>query len=149
MGVRGAQTALANGSGDGCTSMHRSRPKLRDTSTPMTYDCRPSQYSATRPLPNTDTPMVNRLVRTILFAMALIVSASVDSSAQSSCDPDGVQASGSIYRICMPASGYNGMLVIWAHGFQDAGTPVSIPEDQLCVNDFCLPEIVNGLGFAF
>ena len=33
--------------------------------------------------------------------------------------------------------------------FQDAGTPVSIPEDQLCVNDFCLPEIVNGLGFAF
>ena len=25
------------------------------------------------------------------------------------------------------------MLVIWAHGFQDAGTPVSIPEDQLCV----------------
>jgi pimeloyl-ACP methyl ester carboxylesterase len=65
------------------------------------------------------------------------------------CAPDGVQASGSIYRICMPAAGYNGMLVLWAHGFQDAGTPVSIPEDQLCTNDFCLPEIVNGLGFAF
>ena len=35
---------------------------------------------------------------------------------------DGVQESGSIYRICMPAAGaYNGILVIWAHGFQDAG----------------------------
>ena len=50
----------------------------------------------------------------------------------------------------MPAAAdYNGMLVIWAHGFQDAGTPVAIPEDQLCLDDFCLPDLVNGLGFAF
>jgi pimeloyl-ACP methyl ester carboxylesterase len=49
-----------------------------------------------------------------------------------------------------PAEDYNGMLVIWAHGFQDAGTPVEIPEDQLCLGDgFCIPEIVNGLGFGF
>jgi pimeloyl-ACP methyl ester carboxylesterase len=73
-----------------------------------------------------------------------------DAEAASTCDPDGTQASGSIYRICMPPAGeYNGMLVIWAHGFQDAGTPVQIPEDQLCVNDFCIPEIINGLGFGF
>jgi pimeloyl-ACP methyl ester carboxylesterase len=70
-------------------------------------------------------------------------------TAGSVCDPDGVQTSGSRYRICMPSSGYNGILVVWAHGFQDAGTPVSIPEDQLCLNDFCLNEIVNDLGFAF
>jgi hypothetical protein len=70
--------------------------------------------------------------------------------ADSVCDPDGVQGSGSIYRICMPAEGqYNGNLVIWAHGFQDAGTPVSIPEDQLCIGTFCIPAVVNGLGFAF
>jgi len=43
----------------------------------------------------------------------------------------------------MPASGYNGMLVVWAHGFQDAGTPVSIPEEQLCVNGTCLPTLIN------
>src|SRR5262245_54544075 len=50
---------------------------------------------------------------------------------QSVCDSDERQASGSIYRICMPpANDYNGSLVIWAHGFQDAGTPVQIPEDQ-------------------
>jgi pimeloyl-ACP methyl ester carboxylesterase len=92
---------------------------------------------------------VNRSLRVALLALGLFASAALPAQAQSVCDPDGVQRSGSIYRICMPASGYNGILVVWAHGFQDAGTPVSIPEDQLCVNDFCLPEIVNGLGFAF
>jgi pimeloyl-ACP methyl ester carboxylesterase len=70
--------------------------------------------------------------------------------AESICEPDGRQSSGSIYRICMPASvPYNGMLVIWAHGFQDAGTPVGIPNNQLCVANVCIPEIVNGLGFGF
>ncbi len=91
---------------------------------------------------------MSRLVRLGLFAIGLLAIGTT-ARAQSVCAPDGVQDSGSIYRICMPESGYNGMLVIWAHGFQDAGTPVSIPEDQLCVNDFCLPAIVNGLGFAF
>jgi hypothetical protein len=88
-------------------------------------------------------------LRTGLLTLAVLVSTAGAAHAQSVCDPDGVQASGSIYRICMPTSGYNGMLVIWAHGFQDAGTEVSIPEDQLCVSGFCLPELINGLGFAF
>lgn len=83
-----------------------------------------------------------------LFAALLFVAA--PARAQSVCDPDGVQSSGSIYRICMPpADQYNGILVIWAHGFQDAGTPVEIPEDQLCIGDFCIPEVINGLGFGF
>jgi pimeloyl-ACP methyl ester carboxylesterase len=84
-------------------------------------------------------------------ALALVAALpSADARSQSAgCEPDGLQASGSIYRICMPATGYNGMLVVWAHGFQDAGTPVSIPEDQLCQNDFCLPDLVNSLGFGF
>src|SRR5436190_21561017 len=92
---------------------------------------------------------VNRLVRIGIATVLLLASAVVTASAESVCDPDGAQASGSIYRICMPASDYNGILVVWAHGFQDAGTTVSIPEDQLCINGFCLPELVNGLGFAF
>lgn len=84
------------------------------------------------------------------FAVALCFLPS-PARAASVCDPDGVQTSGSIYRICMPApEDYNGMLVIWAHGFQDAGTPVSIPEDQLCLGGgFCIPQIVNDLGFGF
>jgi pimeloyl-ACP methyl ester carboxylesterase len=69
---------------------------------------------------------------------------------ESICGPDGVQDSGSIYRICMPApADYNGRLVIWAHGFQDAGTPVQIPEDQLSFGDVSLPELFNDMGFGF
>jgi len=50
----------------------------------------------------------------------------------------------------MPApADYNGMLVIWAHGFQDAGTAVGIPEDQLCIGTFCIPDVINSLGFGF
>lgn len=90
------------------------------------------------------------MIRVFLAFVMLLCLVPASARAQSTCDPDGVQGSGSIYRICMPApEAYNGMLVIWAHGFQDAGTPVSIPEDQLCVNGFCIPEIVNGLGFGF
>jgi len=86
----------------------------------------------------------------LIVFLALVWLAWADvARAQSVCDPDGKQASGSVYRICMPTSGYNGILVVWAHGFQDAGTPISIPEDQLCANGFCLPDLITGLGFAF
>ncbi len=68
----------------------------------------------------------------------------------SNCGPDGTQDSGSIYRICMPdPEDYNGRLVVWAHGFQDAGTPVQIPEDQLVIGDVSIPELINDLGFGF
>ena len=83
-------------------------------------------------------------------ALALGVPAT-GTRAESSCGPDGLQQSGSIYRICMPAPDhYNGRLVIWAHGFQDANEPVSIPQDQLCFDDgTCLNDMLNALGFGF
>ena len=82
----------------------------------------------------------------VIRALLLLVLLSSAGAALAACDPDGVQDSGSIYRICMPPPAeYNGMLVVWAHGFQDAGTPVGIPEDQLCVDTVCLPDLVNGL----
>ena len=89
------------------------------------------------------------------LALALLVSAGSAliggvSWAASTCSPDGVQASGSIYRICMPdPADYNGRVVLWAHGFQDANTPVEIPEDQLQLGDVSLPEVVNSLGYGF
>jgi pimeloyl-ACP methyl ester carboxylesterase len=84
-------------------------------------------------------------------AMALLWLAALPAWGQSRCEPDGRQASGSIYRICMPQEEeeYNGRLVVWAHGFQDAGTPVEIPEDQLEFGDFRIDEIANELGFGF
>lgn len=92
---------------------------------------------------------MSRLLTTCTCLVLLLLVAARPAGAESVCDPDGLQASGSIYRICMPSEGYNGILVIWAHGFQNAGEPVAIPEDQLCANDFCIPDIVNGLGFGF
>ena len=47
------------------------------------------------------------------------------------------------------AGTYNGNLVIWAHGFQDAGVPVGIPEDQLCFGGVCFPTSSPALGFGF
>jgi pimeloyl-ACP methyl ester carboxylesterase len=88
------------------------------------------------------------MIRRIWIVLALLAS-SFAARAEPVCDPDGVQASGSIYRICMPSGAYNGNLVIWAHGFQDAGSPVEIPEDQLCFGDVCLPDLITGLGFGF
>src|SRR5262245_1615496 len=85
----------------------------------------------------------------VVFGLALLLAGPV--RAESICDPDGVQGSGAIYRICMPPTGeYNGRLVVWAHAFQDAGPPpIGIPKDQLCLGDSCIPDLVNGLGFGF
>ena len=90
------------------------------------------------------------MIRLCTATFALVLLFAVPARAQSTCDPDGVQASGSIYRICMPpAPAYNGNLIIWAHGFQDAGEPVAIPESQLCFGGLCLPQLITQLGFGF
>ena len=45
-------------------------------------------------------------------------------SAAKQCDPDGKQASGAIYRICMPESrNWNGILIIYAHGYSCGVAP--------------------------
>ncbi|MCC6587043.1 MAG: hypothetical protein IT168_10160 [Bryobacterales bacterium] len=69
----------------------------------------------------------------------------------STCAPDAKQASGAVYRVCMPQpSCFNGNLVIYAHGYVDEFQPVGIPEDQLEFPDgSSVPKLINGLGFAF
>lgn len=85
-----------------------------------------------------------------LLAAMLLAAPGPAVGSESNCAEDGVQESGAIYRICMPAPGeYNGRLVIWAHGFQDATEPVGIPEEQLCIDGVCLNELFNGLGYGF
>lgn len=66
------------------------------------------------------------------------------------CEPDGVQPSGAIYRICMPNILWNGDLVVYAHGYVPYNVPLGIPEDQLNLpNGVSLPGLVNFLGYAF
>lgn len=63
---------------------------------------------------------------------------------------DGNQPGGAVYRICMPGAGWNGDLLIWAHGYVDPQEPVGIPEDQLTLPDgTSLVDIATGLNFAF
>lgn len=91
---------------------------------------------------------MTRVCAAAVFALGLFLAA--PAHAESTCQ-DGAQASGSLYRICMPAAAdYNGILVLWAHGFQDATETVHIPEDQICLSPtFCLNEVINALGFGF
>jgi pimeloyl-ACP methyl ester carboxylesterase len=67
------------------------------------------------------------------------------------CDPDGLQSSGAVYRICMPPlDRWNGELVVYAHGYVAPDRPIEIPEEQLGLPDGpSIPEVANLLGFAF
>lgn len=67
------------------------------------------------------------------------------------CDPDGVQESGAVYRICMPTIvPWNGGLLVYAHGYVSPTEPVGIPEDQMTLPDgTSLVDVANLLGFAF
>lgn len=99
-----------------------------------------------------------RLLRisALFVASALILIFTVPTThaaplAPMACEPDGVQASGAKYRICMPALPlWNGDLLVYAHGYVPATEPVAIPEDQLSLPDGTyIPDAANLLGYAF
>jgi pimeloyl-ACP methyl ester carboxylesterase len=73
-------------------------------------------------------------------------------TAHLACDPDGLQESGAVYRICMPTfPPWNGELVVYAHGYVSPTEPVGIPEDQMTLpgTSTTLDQIVNSMGYAF
>lgn len=63
---------------------------------------------------------------------------------------DGTQASGATYRICMPAT-WNNWLVVYAHGYVAPNRPVGIPEDQMRIpgNPVTVDQLVTTQGYAF
>lgn len=67
-----------------------------------------------------------------------------------SCEPDRTQASGAIYRICMPDEGlWNGDLFVYAHGYVPVTQPIAIPEDQMSAGGVSITATVTSLGYAF
>jgi len=78
-------------------------------------------------------------MRWFLFSMTILVSlfGTAYGECTLDCTVQGLQYEDpdhhGVYCIVMPPDGvpWNGRLVVWAHGFQDAGTPVGIPLDQL------------------
>jgi pimeloyl-ACP methyl ester carboxylesterase len=72
--------------------------------------------------------------------------------APAACDPDGAQASGAVYRICMPPNTFwNGDLVVYAHGYVRPTEPVGIPEDQMVLpgTGISVADVVTNQGFGF
>lgn len=70
------------------------------------------------------------------------------------CTYSGTSAAGALYCITMPPAGsWNNDLVIFAHGYVSPTLPLAIPWDQMTFSQgsttVYLPDIVNGLGFAF
>ena len=88
------------------------------------------------------------VVVTCMLAFAVIPSSAAP-LAPMACDPDGTQASGAKYRICMPGSPWNGDLLVYAHGYVPASAPIAIPEDQLYLGGIYIPDAANALGYAF
>jgi pimeloyl-ACP methyl ester carboxylesterase len=63
---------------------------------------------------------------------------------------DGAQGSGAIYRICMPTT-WNNKLVVYAHGYVAPNRPLGIPEDQMVIPGTTtrVDQVVNSRGYAF
>ena len=113
--------------------------------------------------------MLVRLMRyTLLLQVLVLLLAPIQTAAQppgpqvlpeelealapAACDPDGVQASGAVYRICMPPETlWNGDLVLYAHGYVRPTEPVGIPEDQMILpgTGLSVSDIVTTLGYGF
>lgn len=61
----------------------------------------------------------------------------------------GAHSDGAIYLICLPDDRpWNGELVIFAHGYVAFNEPIELPDLEL-PSGTQLPDLVNGLGYAF
>ena len=61
----------------------------------------------------------------------------------------GTQTDGAIYLICLPEDRpWNGDLVIFAHGYVAFNEPIALPDLEL-PDGTLIPDLVNGLGYAF
>ena len=100
----------------------------------------------------TRRPACRKAIRwTAVLAVAVAAPAATALAAAGVCEPDFAQQTGAVGRICMPTRPWNKSLVVFAHGYvSPTVTPLAIPEDQLVLPDgTSIPEMVNGLGFAF
>lgn len=93
---------------------------------------------------------MRRGVLWLLPCLCISLSVLAQDTGTGTCDPDGVQASGAVYRICMPPSTpWNGDLVIYCHGYVEPGGPTEVPEDEFCFGDLCIYSMFNSMGYAF
>lgn len=54
---------------------------------------------------------------------------------------------GALLLACVPTTGWNGDLVVWAHGYVSPQEPLAIPDDE--VGGQAIADIVTGLGYGY
>ena len=95
--------------------------------------------------------MKQRIIALTVVALALqgfVPFAQVGAQPPERCD-QGTQTDGAIYLICLPEDQpWNGDLVIFAHGYVAFNEPIALPDLELPSGEL-LPDLVNGLGYAF
>ncbi|MFZ1402558.1 MAG: hypothetical protein WAW03_05705, partial [Anaerolineae bacterium] len=60
---------------------------------------------------------------------------------------EGVLPGGALSLICVPTTGWNGDLLIWAHGYVAFNEPLAFY--NLYLGETYLPDLVQSLGYAF
>src|SRR6185503_13879897 len=61
---------------------------------------------------------------------------------------DGVLPGGALSRICVPASGWNGDLVVFGHGYIAFNQPLDF-QHLVTPDGASVPDLIQSLGFAF
>lgn len=61
---------------------------------------------------------------------------------------NGAFTSGALWQICVPASGWNGRLIVYAHGYVRPGQPIAIQPARL-PDGTDLALVAQGLGYAY
>jgi pimeloyl-ACP methyl ester carboxylesterase len=108
-----------------------------------------------------NTPRLSRrrgtwLLATLLTAVVLALqpaigparaaAASASAAVPGAC-VEGVLPHGALSMICVPASGWNGELLVWAHGYVAFNEPLDFY--HLGLAELSLPDFAQSLGFAF
>lgn len=85
-----------------------------------------------------------------LVAPALAEAAPVSATPLPGPCVDSVLPGGALAKLCVPVVGWNGDLVLYAHGYVPAGAPLNAYESQLSLPDGTyLPALLQSLGYAF
>ena len=105
---------------------------------------RPSERRRTRLL----ATLVTVVVLSLQFAIAPSrAAARTESAAVPGACVEGTLPHGALSMICVPASGWNGDLMVWAHGYVAFNQPLGFY--HLALGDLSLPTFAQSLGFAF
>lgn len=96
---------------------------------------------------------MQRVLRFVLLVALLVSSGIIAGPARAQAQPqpgeceEGVLPHRALSLMCIPATGWNGDLVVWAHGYTAFNEPLGF--QNLDFNGLYLPDLAQRLGFAF